>query len=76
MNNAIGVATLALVLAGIAGQRLPAATIAVDAFSDDATQNGNCTLREAIQAAQTNSPVDHCPAGSASGVDVVQMPIE
>ncbi|MEM7354471.1 MAG: choice-of-anchor Q domain-containing protein, partial [Acidobacteriota bacterium] len=37
--------------------------------------NGNCTLREAILAANTNSVVDGCPAGEAGpNADVVQVP--
>lgn len=40
---------------------------------DDSVVNGNCTLREAVQAAQTNLAVDACPAGSADEADVVQL---
>ncbi len=38
---------------------------------DDITPNGNCTLREAIQAANTDAAVDLCPAGS--GTDVIDL---
>ena len=40
---------------------------------DDIDPNGNCTLREAVEAAQTDLAVDACPAGSAGEADVVQL---
>ncbi|WP_110516312.1 choice-of-anchor Q domain-containing protein [Herpetosiphon llansteffanensis] len=47
-------------------------TITVNTFVDDLTpNNGTCSLREAIQAANTNLAVDACPAGSAS--DTIQL---
>ncbi len=54
-----------------------ATTIAVDSTADDFDQgdNGNCTLREAILAANTNAAVDGCAAGQPSPtVDVVAVP--
>src|SRR5438105_7451678 len=39
--------------------------------ADDLSNNGNCTLREAIQAANTDTAVDQCPAGS--GADVIKL---
>ncbi|MBM3792379.1 MAG: hypothetical protein FJW35_18805, partial [Acidobacteria bacterium] len=47
-------------------------TIAVSATADDIVVNGNCTLREAIIAANTDSAVDGCPAGS--GADTILLP--
>ncbi|XSG77644.1 choice-of-anchor Q domain-containing protein [Herpetosiphon llansteffanensis] len=47
-------------------------TITVNTLVDDVTaNNGTCSLREAIQAANTNLAVDACPAGSAS--DTIQL---
>lgn len=46
--------------------------ITVTAVGDGITVNGNCTLREAIMAANTNAAVDACPAGS--GADVITLP--
>ncbi len=40
-------------------------------FTDDAAVNGNCTLREAIAAADDDMPVDQCPAGS--GPDTIVL---
>jgi CSLREA domain-containing protein len=51
-----------LCLASSAG----AATVVPDTFADDNTTNGNCTLREAIQAANANAAVDGCIPGSAA----------
>ena len=48
------------------------ATITVTTTVDDITNNGNCTLREAIQAANLDQAVDKCPAGS--GADTIQLP--
>jgi CSLREA domain-containing protein len=39
-------------------------TITVTTTVDDMTVNGNCTLREALRAAQTNLPVDACPSAT------------
>lgn len=55
-------------------QRALAATITVDSTADDLEQgpNGNCTLREAVAAANTDLPVDACAAGL--GADVIDLP--
>jgi CSLREA domain-containing protein len=47
-------------------------TITVDTTVDDTTANGNCTLREAIEAANSDSAVDACPAGN--GRDSILLP--
>ncbi len=48
-----------------------AADITVDTTADDITVNGNCTLREAIEAANTDAAVDGCTAGS--GDDTITL---
>ena len=52
----------------------PAATITVNDTSDanGSVSTGKCTLREAIIAANTDTPVDGCPAGS--GDDTIILP--
>ncbi len=40
-------------------------------FSDDVANNGNCTLREAVRAANLNAAVDECDAGSEEEIDRV-----
>src|SRR5262249_50848984 len=49
-----------------------AATITVDSTTDSAVPDGNCGLRDAILAANHDSAVDGCVAGS--GADVVVVP--
>ena len=46
--------------------------IPVDTAADDVTPNGNCTLREAVEASNDDIAVDGCPAGN--GVDVIVLP--
>ncbi|QQS45453.1 MAG: CSLREA domain-containing protein [Acidobacteriota bacterium] len=48
-------------------------TITVDTAADDEIVNGNCTLREAIIAADSDSAVDACAAGS--GTDIIAFAI-
>lgn len=48
-----------------------AATIEVNTLRDDETDNGNCTLREAILAAEADTAVDGCGAGS--GADEIHL---
>ena len=46
--------------------------IRVTTTTDELNSDGDCSLREAIQAANTNMPVDACPAGV--GDDVITIP--
>ena len=48
------------------------ATITVSSPTDELTGNGTCSLREAIQAANTDAVVDACIGGS--GADVIVVP--
>ena len=50
-----------------------AATITVNTTADELNSNGNCSLREAIHAANTNAAVDACSAGSG-GTDIITLP--
>ena len=49
-----------------------AATITVTTTTDDVAVNGNCTLREAIIAANLDHAEDACPAGN--GADTIVLP--
>jgi CSLREA domain-containing protein len=65
---------LALALLGLASWPLPthagpATTITVNTTADELNSDGDCSLREAIQAANTDAAVDACPAGS--GADTI-----
>ena len=44
-----------------------AATIGVTTNADELNNDGDCSLREAVAAANTNAGSDACPAGSPSG---------
>jgi CSLREA domain-containing protein len=50
-----------------------AETITVTTTTDEQTTNGTCSLREAIEAANTNTVVDACVAGSATENDVINF---
>ncbi len=69
--------TLALSFAGfivISGpfQVAYAATIIVNTTADELNTNGNCSLREAIRAANLDINVDACTAGN--GADTITLP--
>ncbi|MEO6028015.1 MAG: choice-of-anchor Q domain-containing protein, partial [Candidatus Binatia bacterium] len=57
-----------------AAQPIHAATIAVTTTVDELTTNGNCSLREAVRAANTNVAVDACPAGQNDQTDTITVP--
>ena len=63
-----------LLLLGALGLAKPAyaATIAVSTPTDEFGTGAGCSLREAIQAANTNAPFGGCPAGS--GDDTITLP--
>lgn len=50
---------------------LPSGPI-VDTTDDELNTDGDCSLREAIQAANTDAAVDACPAGH--GADTIRLP--
>src|SRR5262245_32610981 len=43
-----------------------ATTYVVTTTTDELNTDGDCSLREAVQAANTNAAVDNCPAGGAT----------
>ena len=48
-----------------------AASIIVDTYDDELNSDGDCSLREAIQAANTDLPIDNC--GPGSGADMIWL---
>ena len=70
------IAGLVVVLAGMALLAAPvqAATITVSTTADESpiVANGNCTLREAVNASNTNAVVDSCTAGTV-GPDTITL---
>jgi CSLREA domain-containing protein len=65
-------AAVALVLVSMAGSPVHAANITVNTTTDELNADGDCSLREAIEAANTDAAVDACAAGS--GADTVTVP--
>jgi CSLREA domain-containing protein len=70
-------AALTIAAVAVAGAVLApgawAATITPTVTTDDLTVNGNCTLREAVQAASGNGVVDQCTAGEAAAPDTIVL---
>ena len=54
------------------GQVVQAGAITVTTTDDELNADGDCSLREAIQAANTDTAVDACTAGS--GADTISVP--
>jgi CSLREA domain-containing protein len=50
-----------------------AASIMVTTTADELNRDGDCSLREAVRAANTNARVDACRAGSSSSTDVITL---
>jgi CSLREA domain-containing protein len=51
----------------------PAVDIVVNTLEDELNSDGDCSIREAVTAANTNSPTDACPAGSAVSEDRISF---
>ncbi len=60
------------VLLFLLATRVDATSYTITTFADDAVNNGNCTLREALRAADTNLAVDTCPSGGTA--DTINLP--
>jgi CSLREA domain-containing protein len=56
-----------------ANAAVPGTTITVNTKVDKSNTLGDCSLREAIRAANTNSAVDGCRAGSATKRDAIRF---
>jgi CSLREA domain-containing protein len=64
---------LTLMLALLPGTgTVHAANLTVNTTTDELNSDGDCSMREAIQAANTDTAVDACPAGS--GADIITVP--
>jgi hypothetical protein len=70
-----GRATTALIVSvcAVCAVSADAATITPNVFSDGLANNGNCTLREAVQATNLNAPVDACAAGDGDELDTIEL---
>lgn len=61
-----------LALAGLYVPAAWAAAISVNTTTDEINRDGDCSLREALQAANADTAVDACPAGN--GADTIILP--
>src|SRR5689334_19030365 len=52
-----------------------ATTITVTTTADEVSNNGQCSLREAILAASRNAPMDTCGTGSSTAADTIVLPV-
>jgi CSLREA domain-containing protein len=68
----LGVILALLLLFAGKPQTVYAASITVTTTDDELNADGDCSLREAIQAANTDTAIDACPAGS--GLDTIIVP--
>ena len=66
----LSVFTPAAASAGLAAPE--ATTILVNTLADELNANGNCSLREAIRAANLDQAVDACAAGNGADTIVLQ----
>ncbi len=64
-------ALLILALLIVSATTAQAAIIVVNTLADELNNDGDCSLREAIQAANTNTAVDACNAGNSTGIDAI-----
>jgi CSLREA domain-containing protein len=67
------IVVLMAVSADPAKAAVPGTTITVNTKEDESNTKGDCSLREAIKAANTNSAVDRCTAGSATKRDAIRF---
>ena len=56
-------------------QPTPEGNLLVTTLEDELNTDGDCSLREAIEAANTNAPVDACPAGDAVITDTITFEV-
>jgi CSLREA domain-containing protein len=70
---AAAIVVLTAMSADPAKAAVPGTTITVNTKEDESNTIGDCSLREAIRAANTNSAVDGCTAGSATRRDAIRF---
>jgi CSLREA domain-containing protein len=52
-----------------------AAALGVTTLDDELNSDGDCSLREAIEAANTNAAVDACSAGASGSTDTITFSV-
>jgi CSLREA domain-containing protein len=66
-----GISALVLAFAAFVTACVPPTRIVVTTTTDELNNDGDCSLREAVRAANLNAAVDRCTAGTAS--DVIEL---
>ena len=56
-------------------QPTPEGNLLVTTLEDELNTDGDCSLREAVEAANTNAPLDACPAGDAVITDTITFEV-
>jgi CSLREA domain-containing protein len=64
-------AGLLIVLRASAEPSVPTGSISINTLEDELNNDGDCSLREAIHAANDNAEVDTCPAGQSDSKDTI-----
>src|SRR5215470_17970971 len=72
-------ASLGILLAIVVWTAIPpraahATSITVTTTNDELNTDGDCSLREAVRAANLNVAVDACPAGQNDQTDTITVP--
>src|SRR5512147_805708 len=70
----LGILLAILVWTAIPPRAAHATSIAVTTTTDELNADGDCSLREAIRAANTNLAVDACTAGQNDQTDTITVP--
>src|SRR5512147_2432705 len=70
----LGILLAILVWTAIPPRAAHATSIAVTTTTDELNTDGDCSLREAIRAANTNVAVDACAAGQNDQTDTITVP--
>jgi CSLREA domain-containing protein len=70
----LGILLAIAVSAALPLRSAEAAPIAVTTTTDELNTDGDCSLREAIRAANTNAAVDDCDAGENAQTDTITVP--
>lgn len=75
--SGLGLTALFVVVLPAQGRLLasPEAAIIVNTLEDEDNSDGDCSLREAIRAANDNIPVDACPAGDEVITDTITFSV-
>ena len=72
-HRILGLVVLACAIVAASALPAHAGTLSVDTVADELNDDGDCSLREAVQAANTNARVDECERGRENERDMVKL---